>query len=126
VSNVLNDEKTQQVIALGRSGWLLRGIERVTSVRREAASGYLKAVEIALRPPGFGAKSVSGLHAFSFDLPGNSTRVPAPWVNRGASFRPLSDKAQLAVRSRHGRAYTIMWRIYVFFKPTTHCGGFRL
>jgi transposase len=52
VSNVLSDEKKQQVIALGRLGWSLRRIERATSVRRETASGYLKAAGIRLRPPG--------------------------------------------------------------------------
>jgi transposase len=52
VSNVLSDEKKQQVIALGRLGWSLRRIERATRVRRETASGYLKAAGITLRPPG--------------------------------------------------------------------------
>ncbi len=52
MSNVLSDEKKQQVIALGRLGWSLRRIERATSVRRETASGYLKAAGITLRPPG--------------------------------------------------------------------------
>jgi hypothetical protein len=37
VSNVLNEEKKQQVIALGRLGWSLRRIERRT-VRRETAA----------------------------------------------------------------------------------------
>jgi transposase len=52
VSNVLSEEKKQQVIALGRLGWSLRRIEQTTGVRRETASGYLKAAGIALRPPG--------------------------------------------------------------------------
>ena len=52
MSNVLSDEKKQQVIALGRLGWSLRRIERATSVRRETASGYLKAAGIMLRQPG--------------------------------------------------------------------------
>jgi transposase len=52
VSNVLSDEKKQQVIALGRLGWSLRRIEQNTGVRRETASGYLKAAGITLRPPG--------------------------------------------------------------------------
>jgi hypothetical protein len=41
VSNVLNEEKKQQVIALGRLGWSLRRIERETGVRRETAAGYI-------------------------------------------------------------------------------------
>src|SRR5437667_4962198 len=52
VSNVLNEEKKQQVIALGRLGWSLRRIQRTTGVRRETVAGYLKAAGIALRPPG--------------------------------------------------------------------------
>jgi transposase len=52
MSNVLNEEKQQQVIALGRLGWSLRRIEQQTSVRRETASAYLKAAGIAVRSPG--------------------------------------------------------------------------
>ena len=52
MSNVLSDEKRQQVIALGRLGWPLRRIESETGVRRETASGYLKAAGIAIRPSG--------------------------------------------------------------------------
>ena len=39
VSNVLNEEKKQQVIALGQLGWSLRRIEKATGVRRETAAG---------------------------------------------------------------------------------------
>ena len=52
VSNVLNEEKKQQVIALGRLGWSLRRIERETGVRRETAAGYLKTAGIGVRFPG--------------------------------------------------------------------------
>ena len=38
MSNVLNEEKKQQVIALGRLGWTLRRIEQETGVRRETAA----------------------------------------------------------------------------------------
>jgi transposase len=48
----LNEEKKQQVIALGRLGWSSRRIERTTGVRRETATAYLKAAGIPLRPPG--------------------------------------------------------------------------
>ena len=37
MSNVLSEEKRQQVIALGRLGWPLRRIEQETGVRRETA-----------------------------------------------------------------------------------------
>lgn len=52
MSNVLSEEKKQQVIALGRLGWPLRRIEQATGVRRETAGTYLKAAGIAVRPPG--------------------------------------------------------------------------
>src|SRR6516165_5779804 len=52
MSNVLSEEKRQQVVALGRLGWSLRRIEQETGVRRETASAYLKAAGIAIRPPG--------------------------------------------------------------------------
>ena len=52
MSNVLNEEKKQQVIALGRLGWSLRRIERTTGVRRETATAYLKAAGVPRRPPG--------------------------------------------------------------------------
>ena len=47
----MNDEKKQQVIALGRLGWSLRRIQKETGVRRETVSAYLKEAGIALRPP---------------------------------------------------------------------------
>src|SRR5574341_1546581 len=52
MSNVLSEEKKQQVLALGRLGWTLRRIEQSTGVRRETAGAYLKAAGIAVRPPG--------------------------------------------------------------------------
>ena len=50
MSNVLSEEKKQQVIALGKLGWTLRRIEQATGVRRETAGAYLKAAGIAVRP----------------------------------------------------------------------------
>lgn len=52
MSNVLSEEKKQQVIALARLGWTLRRIEREIGVRRETASGYLRAAGIEVQPPG--------------------------------------------------------------------------
>jgi hypothetical protein len=40
VTNILNEEKKQQVIALGRLGWSLRRIQRATGVRRETTAIY--------------------------------------------------------------------------------------
>ena len=52
MSNVLAEDKRQQVLALGRLGWSLRQIERTTGVRHETASGYLKAAGVAVRGRG--------------------------------------------------------------------------
>jgi transposase len=58
MSNVLSEEKRQQVIALGRLGWSLRRIEQATGVRRETGSAYLKAAGIAVRAPGAWGRQV--------------------------------------------------------------------
>ncbi len=52
MANVLNEEKKQQVLALGRLGWSLRSIQQATRIRRETAGVYLKAAGIAVRSPG--------------------------------------------------------------------------
>jgi hypothetical protein len=57
MSNVLSDDKTQQVIALGKLGWSLRRIEQVTGVRRETASAYLKAAGVVVHLPGWGRRT---------------------------------------------------------------------
>ena len=54
MSNVLSDDKRQQILALGRLGWSLRRIEQATGVRRETAGAYFKAAGISVRPPGWG------------------------------------------------------------------------
>jgi hypothetical protein len=39
MANVLDVEKRQQILALGRLGWSLRRIEQETGVRRETVAG---------------------------------------------------------------------------------------
>jgi hypothetical protein len=48
MSNVLDNDKQQQILALGRLGWSLRRIEQALGVRSETISGYLKAAGIAV------------------------------------------------------------------------------
>jgi transposase len=63
MANVLDDDKKQQVLALGRLGWSLRKIQSATGVRRETASAYLRAAGIAIRAPrqvGPPSKAASG------------------------------------------------------------------
>ena len=59
MSNVLSEEKKQQVIALGKLGWPLRRIEQATGVRRETAGSYLKAEGVPIDPPGWRRRSRS-------------------------------------------------------------------
>jgi transposase len=75
MSNVLGDEKRQQVLALGRLGWSLRRIEEATEVRRETASAYLKAAGIEVRGRGRRAALKS-----------------KPAISRGVSTDPGSSK----------------------------------
>ena len=57
MSNVLSEEKKQQVVALGRLGWSLRKIQKATGVHRTTAADYLRAAGIHLRPPGAWGKA---------------------------------------------------------------------
>jgi hypothetical protein len=57
MSNVLSEEKKQQVIALGKLGWPLRRIEQVAGVRRETASAYLKSAGAVVCLPGWGRRA---------------------------------------------------------------------
>ena len=59
MSNVLSEEKKQQVIALGKLGWPLRRIEQATGVRRETASAYLKSAGVVVCLPGWGRRAPS-------------------------------------------------------------------
>jgi hypothetical protein len=52
MSNVLDQSKQQQILALGRLGWSLRRIEQALAVRRETVSGYLKAAGIPVHGRG--------------------------------------------------------------------------
>src|SRR6266852_7859583 len=52
MSNVLDNDKQQQVRALGRLGWTLSRIQEATGIRRETISGYLKAAGVAVRSHG--------------------------------------------------------------------------
>ena len=71
MSNVLADEKHQQILALGRLGWTLRRIEQATAVRRETVSAYLKSAGIPVRGRG---------------RPGSD--FPKPAISEGVSTDP--------------------------------------
>ena len=52
MSNVLDDDTQQRILALGHLGWTLRRIEAATGVRRETVGDYLRAAGIAVRGRG--------------------------------------------------------------------------
>jgi len=95
VSNVLNEEKKNQVIALGRLGWSLRRIERETGVRRETAAGYLKAAGIGVRypgawgrrPPDTASKPANGVIPDS----GSGTKTVGDAVFAGSESKPANE-----------------------------------
>jgi transposase len=94
MSNVLNEEKKQQVIALGKLGWTLRRIEQATGVRRETAGAYLKAAGIGVRRPGgWGRRSAKPANEVITDSadskPANETGVITDLI------RPFSEKPSL-------------------------------
>jgi transposase len=107
VSNVLNEEKRQQVLALGRLGWPLRRIQQETGVRRETASAYLKSAGIAVRPPGGWGKrppvtkpanEVSTDFGADFAAPGTAlaatpTQASAPPANAKPADEVSTDSA---------------------------------
>ena len=95
MSKVLNEEKKQQVIALGRLGWTLRRIEQATGVRRETAGAYLKAAGIAVRPSGgWGrrapSKPANGVITDSTDSkPANEAGVITDFIWQIADKHPI-------------------------------------
>jgi transposase len=92
MTNILGDDKQQQVLALGRLGWPLRRIEAATGVRRETASAYLKAAGIPVRLPRrrgpLAPKPASEVSTDSGGLPAGLASVP-PWP-------PLASRAPTA------------------------------
>lgn len=103
MSNVLNEEKRQQVLALGRLGWPLRRIQQEIGVRRETASAYLKAAGVAVRPPGgWGKRSPAAKPAnevspdfggdlASSPLTGAATPPPTPAQDSPQDSKPANE-----------------------------------
>ena len=117
MTNILSDDKRQQVLALGRLGWTLRRIEQATGVRRETVSAYLKAAGLAVRPPGrWGHPAANPAIEVSTDpgalLPGLATprNTPpppgrSPTASACAPYRELIEAAL-----GRGRDAMAIWR----------------
>jgi transposase len=86
MSNVLDDTKQQQILALGRLGWSLRRIEQAVAVRRETVSGYLKAAGIAVH--GRGRRSESKPKPAISQEVSTDSGPPKPAISRAVSTDP--------------------------------------
>ena len=96
MSNVLSEEKRQQVIALGRLGWPLRRIEQETGVRRETAGAYLKAAGIGVRPPrGWGRRPPA--KPANEVTTGSEVAKPANTVNPNPEKPPNKEEAKAEI-----------------------------
>jgi transposase len=79
MTNILSDDKRQEVLALGRLGWTLRRIERATGVRRETAGAYLKAAGLAVQAPGrWGHPAAKPAIEVSTDSGAHPPRISSP------------------------------------------------
>src|SRR6202521_5582517 len=98
MANVLNEEKKQQVLALGRLRWSLRRIQQETRIRRETASQYLKAAGIAVRlPGGWGRRAAKPANGVITDVGAAKPAIAVvPNPNPNPNFNPenLSTKGK--------------------------------
>src|SRR5215218_3003314 len=96
MSNVLDQSKQQQILALGRLGWSLRRIEQALSVRRESVSGYLKAAGIPVHGRGRHSE-LKPKPATSAEVSTDLASVPQPGRAPSASacepYRELIERA---------------------------------
>ena len=106
MTNILSDDKRQEVLALGRLGWTLRRIEQATGVRRETAGAYLKAAGLAVRPPGrWGHPPANPAKEVSTDSdPASATPNPAKEVSTDSDTSRGTESRLPAWPSRPQRA----------------------
>jgi transposase len=121
MSNVLSEEKKQQVIALGKLGWPLRRIEQATGVRRETASAYLKSAGVVVCLPGWGRRAPAKpaiqvtpdfIAPFSEKRGAPSTPSP-PSASVCEANRELIEQG--LARGRHGKA---IWQGLASSRPS--------
>src|SRR5712691_3827015 len=117
MTNILSDDKRQEVLALGRLGWTLRRIQQASGVRRETASAYLKAAGLAVRPPGrWGHPAAKPAIEVSTDpgalLPGiDSPLSPSPPPGRAPAASACAPYRELIEAAlTRGRDAMAIWR----------------
>ena len=101
MTNVLNEEKKQQVLALGRLGWSLRQIQQATRIRRETASAYLKATGIAVRPPsGWGRRAAKPANEVITDSGAAKPAIPVIPDPRNPNPNPNPNPENLSTKGK--------------------------
>uniref|UniRef100_UPI003982F9E4 IS21 family transposase n=1 Tax=Gemmatimonas sp. TaxID=1962908 RepID=UPI003982F9E4 len=117
MSNVLEETKQQQVIALGRLGWSLRRIEGATGIRRETVSGYLKAAGVAVRgrggrPAQWPPPNPATTAAVSTDSVLPAAVVDPPVVASSATTASVCEpyRELILEQIRRGRNATAIWQ----------------
>ena len=134
MSNVLSEEKKQQVIALGRLGWSLRRIQSTLGVRRETASEYLRSAGIAIRRPGrWGRSEAKPAIQVSTDPEAVSDALLAkPAIEVSTGFSPSISACEahrefIESSLAKGRNAMAIWQDLVdehgLPTPTPACGG---
>jgi integrase len=125
MANVLNEEKKQQVLALGRLGWSLRHIQQTTRIRRETASAYLKAAGIAVRPPsGWGRRAPKPANEVITDPEVNRAARHPEWQLAYCAARLALTTTMRACELRHLRWADINWEseLIIINKSKTEAG----
>ena len=113
MANVLNNEKKQQILALGHLGWSLRRIQQATRVRRETISTYLKAAGVGVWPPGgwgrqTGSKPAIGVTTgFGVELRGPRSENPSRNPSASAC-EPFQESIDLGLS--RGRNAMAIWQ----------------
>jgi len=99
MANVLNEEKKQQVLALGRLGWSLRQIQQATRIRRETASAYLKATGIA-PPSGWGRRAAKPANEVITDSGAAKPAIPVIPDPRNPNPNPNPNPENLSTKGK--------------------------
>ena len=112
MSNILSEEKKQQVIALGKLGWSLRRIEEATGVRRETASAYLRTAGVVVYLPGWGrrvpAKPAIEVTTDFYAAFSQNPGPPKRPKSSPSSCEPYREQVELGLR--RGRNAMAIWQ----------------
>ncbi len=119
MSNVLDYEKQQQILALGRLGWTVSRIADATDVRRETATRYLRGAGLSVRGrgrPGEGAAKPAISGEVSTDPPAKpaiskpevSTDSPPSRAPSASACAPHREQIEAALKL--GRNTMAIWQ----------------